>query len=311
MMRPFLIFICLVALTACDDGDILTIDLEFDQELELCENFEESYLVFDTRNNPNESLSLLLPKNDTNQLLFTEPTPVDDPIELAINGSTVRFNYRSYNRSVNASDLCTVITPADLTILEDYEAPSGTLIVTVNIEDDDNDGIPSDDEGRGTANEDGEFINALDSDGDGIPDYIDEDDDNDNVRTINEDDNTDGDANPFTNPRDTDGDGIPDYLDNDDDGDGTLTRLEDFNEDGNPLNDLVVDENGINVARFLYELASEESADVGFLGNEYSRTVESSFLVLDVSLGPVNTTVIEFGTYTNIIEDYPNSLEDN
>ncbi|TYB69441.1 hypothetical protein ES676_14165 [Bizionia saleffrena] len=36
---------------------------------------------------------------------------------------------------------------------------------------------------------------------------------------------------------DTDGDGLPNFIDNDDDGDGVLTRYEDINEDGDPTND--------------------------------------------------------------------------
>lgn len=50
-----------------------------------------------------------------------------------------------------------------------------------------------------------------DTDGDGIPDYLDKDDDGDGTLTINEDAN--GDGNPLND--DTDGDGIPDYLDAD------------------------------------------------------------------------------------------------
>ena len=36
---------------------------------------------------------------------------------------------------------------------------------------------------------------------------------------------------------DTDGDGVPNFLDNDDDNDGVLTKYEDIDNDGNPLND--------------------------------------------------------------------------
>ncbi len=83
-----------------------------------------------------------------------------------------------------------------------------------------------------------------DTDGDGLPDFIDEDDDGDMILTIDE----------LTVPRpnnrtvntyaDTDGDGIPNYLDDDDDGDGTLTIDEDYNGDGNPGND-DINNNGI------------------------------------------------------------------
>jgi predicted outer membrane repeat protein len=75
--------------------------------------------------------------------------------------------------------------------------------------DDDNDGIPSEDE------------KGRDSDGDGIPDYKDTDDDNDTVPTEDE------------KSGDLDGDGIPDYLDRDDDGDGVNTDVEKGLDDNN------------------------------------------------------------------------------
>ncbi len=71
-----------------------------------------------------------------------------------------------------------------------------------------------------------------DHDNDGWPDLRDSDDD-DNIPTVAEDPDNDGDP---TND-DTDGDGIPNYLDADDDGDGIPTAAEDANGDGNPLND--------------------------------------------------------------------------
>ena len=69
------------------------------------------------------------------------------------------------------------------------------------------DGVPNDLE---DIDGDGDVI-GDDTDGDGIPDYIDIDDDNDGVFTRDEDTNGDGDP---TND-DDDGDGIPNYLDED------------------------------------------------------------------------------------------------
>src|SRR5690606_5862929 len=90
------------------------------------------------------------------------------------------------------------------------------------------DGVPSSIEMGDSASD------FPDTDGDGIPDYLDIDDDNDNVRTADEIDRSA--QNSLDRYFDTDGDGIPDYLDPDDDGDGTPTRLEDSNDDG-PVND--------------------------------------------------------------------------
>ncbi|MDH3600814.1 MAG: C25 family cysteine peptidase, partial [Candidatus Tectomicrobia bacterium] len=57
---------------------------------------------------------------------------------------------------------------------------------------------------------------APDTDGDGMPDYLDPDNDGDGMPTASEDPNGNGDP----TDDDTDGDGIPDYLDPDDDGPG-------------------------------------------------------------------------------------------
>ena len=91
--------------------------------------------------------------------------------------------------------------------------PNAPLIFHINLldivedTDHDNDGVPSIYEDPGN---DGDPRND-DTDGDGIPDFVDPDDDGDGILTIDEDTNGDGD------PRndDTDGDGIPNYLDAD------------------------------------------------------------------------------------------------
>ncbi|MEZ4864571.1 MAG: hypothetical protein R3C14_24865 [Caldilineaceae bacterium] len=63
---------------------------------------------------------------------------------------------------------------------------------------------------------------ALDTDGDGKPNYWDNDDDNDGIPTAQEHPDANGDGNA-ADARDTDGDKTPDYLDNDDDNDNKLT----------------------------------------------------------------------------------------
>ena len=62
MVRRFYILFCLAFLVACDDGDIINVTLDFDEVLERCDNFEDSYLVYNTREDPNEALILILPK---------------------------------------------------------------------------------------------------------------------------------------------------------------------------------------------------------------------------------------------------------
>lgn len=81
----------------------------------------------------------------------------------------------------------------------------GTQMSCVDLTDSDNDGVLDIDE---DVNGDNELDND-DTDGDGIPDYLDEDDDGDGVNTADEDRDNDGDP---TND-DSDGDQTPDYLD--------------------------------------------------------------------------------------------------
>lgn len=300
MSRSVYIIFALLFMTACDDGDIITVDLEFDKALDLCTNNIDSFIIYDTRQDPNESLSLIIPRNNNEDYPFTEATPVGNPDEYNIALATNRFIYRTYNRAIESDELCDPVPPANLTIVEDYEANAGLAYATVTIEDDDNDGIPSVFEGRGEMDDNGNFPNAEDNDGDGIPDYLDQDDDNDNVPTISEidSDNLDGDDNPTTNPLDTDGDGNPDYLDNDDDGDGVNTILEDENQDMNPRNDLNANADGI-VPHYLNTLESTTYTNPGLTNNNtYTRTVTVSFLIENFNLEILSADEIDFGTLT-------------
>lgn len=307
MIRRFFVCFILVFFVACNDGDIITIDLDFEGDLERCENDTDSYLLYDTREDPNEALLLIIERNVDNETFFTLPTTA----ELPINNTTTRFIFRSYNRAIVGDELCDIIPSGDLSIIEDYYATSGTVYITSTIVDDDGDGIPSEDEyGPGGIN------NPKHSDDDSIPDYLDEDDDNDNIKTSIEissvnDDNLDGDDDPLTNPTDTDGDGIPNYLDDDDDGDGILTRLEDITVNKNPRaqDNIVVNTEGIDVYRYLYNHpdAMEPFEDSGYIFNYYTRSISVNFGIEHVGLDIINSTYIEFGTFEDsfVIDNEP------
>ncbi|REG87952.1 hypothetical protein C8N41_102801 [Winogradskyella sediminis] len=306
MIRRFFILLCFALFTTCDDGDILTVDLEFEGVLAQCDNFEDYHLIYDTNSDPNEALILIFPKSTTNDALFTSPTTVGSPVELTINASTVRFIYRTYNRTITASDICAILPPYDLAILEDYEAESGTIQVTSTYEDDDNDGVPTAFEGvSGLPSDDGIYYDSLDTDDDGIPDYIDIDDDGDNVLTKNEIDDSDDDDDPTTNPLDTDGDGTPDYIDKDDDGDLILTRYEDTNGENGPGDDRV-SVNGVLVAHYLNDEESiayipDPNEDYIAFTNEFTRTVETHFIITDIDLEILRSTIIDMGTRTTVL----------
>ncbi|QEE50830.1 T9SS type A sorting domain-containing protein [Flavobacterium alkalisoli] len=109
----------------------------------------------------------------------------------------------------------------------------------------------------------GRDVNDMyDTDGDGIPNYLDNDDDGDGILTINEEYN----GNNYPADDDTDEDGIPDYLDNDDDGDGILTIDEDYNQNGDPTDD---DLNGNNIPDYL----DAEAQGLGINENDFNKSI--------------------------------------
>lgn len=102
-------------------------------------------------------------------------------------------------------------------VICDWEPLCDTAYVFVNVfpEDSDGDGIP-------------DMIENVnfDSDGDGLPDYLDTDSDNDNIPDGLEGYTDTEVVECMQAPTDTDGDGIPDYLDEDSDDDGLLDSEE-------------------------------------------------------------------------------------
>ena len=280
-MRSLLILLfCCNFLLSCDDGDVLNVQLDFDKNLTLCEPPASSnFILYDTKNDPSESLTLLFPDNAQAQSILY-PTVSGNMETMTINNSTVKFIYRTYNGDPTTY-ICQDIPNAGVSVNENYEALSGTANFISTFEDDDNDGVPTALEFDG------------DTDGDGIPDYKDSDDDGDNVPTLNEkpDPNDDGD---LSDAQDTDGDGIPDYLDTDDDGDGTPTRLEDENNNGNLFDDLAT---GAAVARFLDDTVFDTYAVTFVRPNAFRRTFRINVTLEDIDLTILATDRFELGTY--------------
>jgi len=222
---------------SCDDGEIITTELTFGNTFEACGNL----VFYKTKTDPAESLSLLVQNPVLSLSDFYVTTPrtdnpylvdlVDEQLVVNITGNN-SLNYRSY-ASIPENLFCNDIPPANIEVTQDLTS-GGKAIFTIDLIEDDNDGIPAEFEdinGNGDLEDD-------DTDGDGIPNYLDADDDGDNVLTINEGPNYTV-ADGLSLALNTDGDGTPDYLDNDDDGDGTLTRDEEnATQDQNPTNDI-------------------------------------------------------------------------
>ncbi|WP_052184137.1 hypothetical protein [Psychroserpens sp. Hel_I_66] len=304
----FIFFIGILAL-GCDDGDVFEVNFAFDEVLDLCEDTNVgNYLLYETKMDPSESRSLLFPIAGNTDVfdppVYNSLEPFGYTKELTINGTSIRFNYRTYNGDPD-NLICQSIPDPGTEILEDYSALAGAnVIFLTTYEDDDNDGVPSNDEGRGIRAEDGTYPDAIDTDGDGIPNYLDQDDDNDNVLTINEIGLDEGED--IADALNTDleleiANGetpVPNYLDSDDDGDGTPT----INEDENSNSLLTDDFNEIGEInpppRYLDVMATEFFTAGELLENIYTRTTVVRVTLNDVNLGIGNFDEIELGTYT-------------
>lgn len=230
MKNLLLLTLAFLFLTSCDDGDLIVTEFNFeDQPLELCGN-TNSLVLYNVNNDAvNEAIAL--------NLAISEEDFLANVTDFGINlNNTNQIIYRTFDAEVG-DYFCSQVPPASPNVIEEYRSTSGGMVIFSptqrNTEDHDGDGVPSSIEMNVTA----EFTvdGYPDTDGDGIPNYLDIDDDGDNVRTQHEitveAENT---ADDFP---DTDGDGIPDYLDEDDDNDGTITRYEDLDRNLDPRND--------------------------------------------------------------------------
>lgn len=244
MRNYFYLLLILPFLTACNDGDVLEIDLEFDNTFQTCGEI----VFFKIKSDPPESLSIFIDdltiEEITENVFRTTDSVykdlVTDTLSIRLDGFTNKINYRSYS-AIPANPFCNDVPSSELNITSDA-AGTGDMTLTTTFVEDDNDGIPSEFE---DLDGDGNLEND-DTDGDGVPNYLDDDDDGDNVKTIDEFVNFDTD-NDFSNALNTDlayemANNLPitpNYLDNDDDGDLVLTRDEEsLIPDLNPANDV-------------------------------------------------------------------------
>lgn len=209
-----------MSLHSCDDGDLVVSNFNFeDATLESCTNFD--FVFFKIQSDSNESIALAFSTTDD----FLAET---GQIQINLSGND-QVVYRRFTSEVTSNYFCNPIPPTSPKVSEELISTTGLITITTTATEEDQDGIESEIE---------DPTSALDTDGDGLLNIIDDDDDGDNVLTILEGIifNDDGTIS-LELSRDTDGDGILDYLDDDDDGDGVLTRNEDANGNLNPADD--------------------------------------------------------------------------
>ncbi|MDG3583404.1 hypothetical protein [Galbibacter pacificus] len=272
-MRKIFFFAVLILCASCDDGDIVIDPLTFDNTdiQPACGDIT----LFKISDNKEEALIMKISPSSSTPPVFTTV----DTLNFTINNEANKVVYRIFDDEVSNSYFCQDVPPTTPLATEEWYAPSGTIQIITTVEDDDQDGVPTSQEGvvyndDGTVNQE----ESRDTDGDGFPDYIDNDDDDDNILTSEE---IDFDDQKQLILIDTDGDDTPNYLDADDDNDNIPTIDEDLNGDGNPAND-TTDIDGETIPNYLTTVAAVETTNhFGRKANKYQRIYTSVIKIIN------------------------------
>ncbi len=282
-MRKFLIVFFSFGLLTCNDGDIITLELDFEDTFEQCGEL----VFYKTKDDPSESLSI--------EFTSSTITGIENFLAVGANGEAISdelpivFNYRTYNTVLPNNYFCNDIPDSSVSIESDEQSDESDAVITTVLVEDDNDGVPAELE---DINGDGDLDND-DTDGDGLPNYLDDDDDGDNVPTATEnpDPNNDG---VLDDALDTDLDDIPNYLDTDDDGDGVLTRDEETESaDQNPTNDI---DNANIGPDYLNDMFSMSEPATAYREHTIVQTYTISCKVLRIALPSITQDELDFGT---------------
>jgi hypothetical protein len=303
-----LLFIITATFSACDDGNIITTTFNFDENtnLSLCQQSGVSVLHFIDQET-NEAIAFQF-SDDEFDGTFTGIDENTIEVSFNINNSN-RVIYRRLSDNISGNEyFCQEIPPGSPRVLEEFVSTTGgtaTLQIRV-FEQDDNDDVPAELE---DINGNGELFDD-DSDGDGIPDFLDTDDDNDNVFTSSEEllaDDEDENVVEIDGVLyvDTDADTIPNYLDDDDDGDGVLTRNEDLNACEDPENPALNPDNDLNADGLQNYLNPDETESLSFnidnivKANTIRRSFFTQVVFNDITFE--NTSNNESLTFTSFI----------
>ncbi|MCH4823351.1 hypothetical protein ML462_09200 [Gramella lutea] len=297
MKRLFFVATLMMLMTACDDGDITVTSFDFeDSNLSFCDGASKNVFYAINSQDVFESFSI---EFDSNDLIIENGNPVPpeegDTIEFTLNNNN-RALYRIYNSELpsgNDEYFCSVTPPSSPLVTEEWVSTGGNVLIFTDFGDL---GGDMDADGDGLSNIDENYLEEQDTDGDGIPDYLDIDDDGDNVTTRTERATDNDDPLNDDGERDHDEDGIPNYLDDDDDNDGVLTRLEVSEETGLDAPEQFTTAEGIS--NYLNRLQDDELEHDEYIPHNITRRYRYAVRINDLSMGnPETGETIRFQNY--------------
>jgi hypothetical protein len=274
MYRFLGVLFLFVFFASCNDGDIIVTSFDFEnQELSVCGEGTNKVLYNINNQDIFETISFTLSNSQLSNLENVLATNTGEPISIPLSGSN-EIIYRNYDGTVPTNYFCGDIPPSSPKVTEEFKSVGGTVAITTIVRDEtdhDKDGILSVDE---------EMSAGLDTDGDGIPNYLDIDDDGDNVKTSVEISSAADDP-TAEGYRDTDEDGIPNYLDPDDDGDGVPSKLEVTPENQDPASNF----NEGEIPKYLDQFSKDSFDEVDFvIENKIPVRFQSSIDIQNLKL---------------------------
>ncbi|WP_284652283.1 hypothetical protein [Flavobacterium terrisoli] len=123
MKRILGLLTVLLFINACDDGDLTVDTINFDDvTVQKCTEKDILYKISGPK-----MLILAIP----DETFANNETPDNDPIEIEIGGD-IELIYRQYNAEPSSHNVCDLITAATPNLIEEWNAISGTIVITTN-----------------------------------------------------------------------------------------------------------------------------------------------------------------------------------
>src|SRR5690606_13632079 len=140
-MKKLLFIIPFLLFTGCSDGDFSIEALDFgNSEIKLCNNFTPlgEYVFYQLSEDKKKALIINI--NSTTNITESIGT-----VEYSLNNNNTIL-YRIFDGDASGY-FCNEVQPTSPKVVEEWIATSGTIEITTVLTEDDNDGIPAEEEG--------------------------------------------------------------------------------------------------------------------------------------------------------------------
>lgn len=118
----FAVLFCATLLTACDDGDLITVEIDIDSVTTVSKCFDISTLY---KISGNQAIILNIDENNFPNVVTAANTP-----RVVTLGNSASAVYRKYSDIVTKDSFCSTSAPATPTVLEEWTISGGTIEIT-------------------------------------------------------------------------------------------------------------------------------------------------------------------------------------